>query len=176
MKIETKIPLYNLVNMLLTGMIFIGANTFIFRDRLQEFGQMLDIGNTGLEVIIILSLLAVAYQVGYVLFRLGAVVVGPILKLARLDQRTGAYADFNEARKKSQFLETLSREYASARTQIATFVVLMIISLATLQWIIASISLLVVAVFVLTARTHSMKINDVIKRHIEKREKEEEKK
>jgi len=163
MKIETKIPFYNIVNMFLTGLVFVGVNFLIFSNHLGDLGEVLNIGNIGLETIIVLSFLALTYEVGYILFRIGATVVEPILKATKLVE-FGSYADFNDCRKENPFLDTLSREYAAARTQIATFLILMITALVMFQWLIFGLSLVIITIFILTARTHSKKINDVVKK------------
>ena len=129
---EIKVPFYNIVNILLPGLVLIGSGVLLFLGEANGIAaQISQLGSVGLEVLVTVSLLAIAYEAGYIIFRLGAVAVEPILK------KMFGWADYNNfikagktSEKAHDKLEMLSREYGFARTQIMLFVILITLTVA----------------------------------------------
>lgn len=160
--LETKIPFYNLVNVFLPGLAFVGSLVLQFPEKVRSLAIIfLDAGSTGLEVLVLISCLAIAYEIGYIIFRFGAIAVEPLLK--KLFGWT-SYDRFVAAQKcGAKSLSTLSREYAYTRTQITLFVALAGVFALSKRWVFMVISVLCVLLFVLSARGHIKKIAVTVK-------------
>jgi len=162
---ETKVPFYNVVNILIPGLVFIGASAFLFLDKIKDLAiNITTLGSTSLEVLLTVASFAIAYEVGYIIFRLGAAIIEPILK-KMFGWRE--YSEFVAARKAgAESLDTLSREYGYARTHITLFVALVLIAAIRAQWMMMSICLIFVILFTLTARGHIKKIIATVDRYL----------
>jgi hypothetical protein len=172
---ETKVPFYNIVNIFLPGLVFIGSGALLFLGEVKGIAtQITQLGSAGLEVLVTVALFAIAYEVGYIMFRLGAVAVEPVLKKAFgwVD-----YNDFITAEKKSEKahdkLEMLSREYGFARTQIMLFVTLIVLTIVkifiakspiTMVWTMVCIGCGVL--FTITTRGHMKRIQKAVTRYL----------
>jgi uncharacterized protein involved in cysteine biosynthesis len=126
-----------------------------------------NIGSVGLEILVTVSLFAIAYEVGYILFRLGEAVIQPIIKKLF---GWAEYSDFIAAGKTSEKayekLEMLSREYGYARTQIVLFIIIAILTGIKLQWWFMGISIACVVLFVFTARGHMIQTQRAVKNYL----------
>jgi hypothetical protein len=162
---ETKVPFYSVVNILLPGLIFIGACIFLFLDYINSIvTQMATINSAGFEILLTLSALAIAYEVGYIIFRLGAIVIEPILK--KVFGWTN-HEDFVAAQKAgAKSLEMLSREYGYARTQITLFISLVIVSAFRAKWWFLVICVILIVLFMLTVRGHMKKISTTVNEYL----------
>ena len=160
MQIESKIPFYNLINVLFTGLAFMAACIFLFWDQLQDVAILIpNFDATGVQVIITIVFIAVAYEVGYIIFRIGGVLLEPLIK--KLDKRL-SYSDFANAEKVNTRLTVLSREYGFARTQLMLFLLLAVLSGIKLSMWLLLTCLICIAVFILTVRSHTIKINTIV--------------
>lgn len=163
---EIKIPFYNIVNIFLPGLVLIGSCVLLFLDEVKTLVvKITDIGSAGLEVLVTVSLFAISYEVGYIIFLLGSVAIEPILK-----KLFGWTEDFIKAGKTSDKahdkLEMLSREYGFARTQIVLFVTLAVLTGIRTQWWLMEISIAVIVLFVLAARSHMKRIQKVVNQYL----------
>lgn len=163
---ETKIPFYNVVNIFLPGLTFVGAVLLLFLDKIKTVVTVLSgVGSTGLEVLVSVSCFAIAYEVGYIIFRFGAIAIEPLLK--RLFGWT-PYEQFVTAKKAgAKSLDMLSREYGYARTQITLFIALAIAAGVSGQWALLGVSIACILLFTLTARGHIKKISITAKKYNE---------
>jgi hypothetical protein len=172
---EAKIPFYNIVNIFLPGLVLIGSCVMLFLDKIEDFAkQIAKLGSAGLEVVVTMALIAIAYEVGYIIFRLGSTIIEPILKKMF---GWAEYSDFIAAGKVSakahDKLEMLSREYGFARTQIVLFIALSVltgvnalITKIIAQWILCTVCVACVILFVLTARDHMIKIQEAVRQYL----------
>ena len=150
---ETKVPFYNVVNILLPGLVFIGLNVFIFLDEVKDLVvKITALESVGLEVLLTIASLAVAYEVGYIIFRAGAAVIEPLLEKMFGWRDYGDSVAAQKAGAKS--LDMLSLEYGYARTRITLFIALAIITGMRTRWVFMVLCLLCVVLFTLTARGH----------------------
>ena len=164
--LETKIPFYNVVNIFLPGLAFVGSVVLLFPDKVRSVTlTLLEAGSAGLEVLVLICCFAIAYEVGYIIFRFGAVVVEPLLK--KLFGWT-PYEQFVAAQKAgAKSLNMLSREYAYSRTQITLFIALAGATGISKHWGLLFISIICAILFVLTARGHMKKIAITVKKYAE---------
>jgi len=164
MKLESQIPFYNLVNILLTGLVFIASVVFLFINEIQEYASIvITIGSIGLEALLTVSCFAIAYETGYIIFRLGAIIIEPIAKTII---KFVPYTDFIAAQKKFPKLEDISREYGYARTRIALFSLISIIAWVKSTWWLLGISVVCVLLFTVTLVTHAKKIKETVRKHL----------
>ena len=165
---ETKVPFYNAINIFLPGLALIGSAVLLFLDDVKSIAKTItDLGSAGLETLVTVSLFAVAYEIGYIIFRLGAIAIEPILKKMF---GWADYKDFITAGKTSEKaykkLEMFSREYGYARTQIGLLTALSILTCVKMYWWLMVGCLICVVIFVLTARGHMKKIQDTVKQYL----------
>ncbi|MDD5902412.1 MAG: hypothetical protein PUC58_03505 [Oscillospiraceae bacterium] len=161
---EIKIPFYNILNMFLTGLVFLGGCVIIFPEyTLAVFnnGIIKNLG-TGPEIIITICAFAAAYEVGLIINRAGSVIIEPILKYIKLIPFNDNYVLFNEKKKEYPIMSTLSREYALSRTGIALFLALLILASIACEWTIAIACAVITLVYYLSCRKHSSKIVELM--------------
>ena len=157
---EAKVPFYNIVNIFLPGLVLVGSCVLLFfYEMLPLIAAVSGLGSAGLEILLTVSLFAIAYEVGYIIFRLGAIAIEPILKkmFGWVD-----YKDFVAASKTSdqahEKLDMLSREYGYVRTQITLFIALVLLSGVREHWWIMAACVFCVVLFLLSGRGHMKKI------------------
>lgn len=157
---EIKVPFYNILNMFLTGLVFIGGCFIIFPDIAVAIFNSDIIKNLGAgpEIVITVCTFAVAYEVGLIINRIGSVVLEPLLKRAKLIPFNDNYALFNQKKKEYSIMSTLSREYALSRTGVALFLSLLILSAITVKWSLVFICAIIVGIYFVSCKKFAGKI------------------
>lgn len=158
---ETKVPFYSIINILVPGLIFIGAGVFAFFNEVEEMVvRIAALDNMGFEILLTVASLAVAYEVGYVIFRLGAAIIEPLLQKMF---GWATYENFAAAKRAgAKSLDMLSREYGYSRTHISLFIALAILMGVRGHWIIVIFCIACVVLFVLAARSYIKKTIDTV--------------
>lgn len=161
---EMKIPFYNIVNMLLTGLVFVGGLIIIFPQYAIQLIQSEFYENlkTGPEVILTICIFAIAYEIGLIINRVGSVVIEPFLKKFKLIPFNDDYTLFNDKKKEYPIMGTLSREFALSRTSVALFLILSIISILNKCCIVFISYFFISIVFYLSCKKHSSKIVELM--------------
>lgn len=161
---ETKIPFYNIINMFLTGLIFIGCCLFLFPQYSLEFFTKLSTDSiAGFETIITVSFFAVAYELGLIINRVGSIIIEPFLVKTKLIQFNQDYRLYNQARDKYSIFPTLAREYALSRTSLALFLVLSVISAVKRNMLLLVFFISIMLIFYFSFAKHSKKIVTLMK-------------
>lgn len=162
---EMKIPFYNIVNMLLTGLVFVGGLIFIFPQYAIQLIQSEFYENlkTGPEVILTICIFAIAYEIGLIINRVGSVVIEPFLKKFKLIPFNDDYTLFNDKKKEYPIMGSLSREFALSRTSITLFLLLSIVSICNRNCVVFISCFFISIVFYLSCRKHSAKIVELMK-------------
>ena len=157
---EIKVPFYNIVNMLLTGFVFLGGLIFVFPEKAIQLlnGEFYANLKTGPEIIFVICYLAVAYEIGLVINRVGSVVIEPVLKKIKLIPFNDDYVLFNEKKKEYPIMSTLSREFALSRTSIALFLALAITAAFNKVCPLFVVCIIISFVFYLSCKKHASKI------------------
>jgi hypothetical protein len=162
--IDNKMPFYNFVNILIAGFVLVGAGAYLFwTDVKDAIESILLVNSIGVEAIASLAVIAIAYEIGYIVFRLGAIAIEPIIRL--LDNRR-THDNFAAAQNKYPVLGVLSREYAYARTRIMLFFIIAILSVMKTQWLLLCVCLICVVIMIITLYSHNKKINNLVARFI----------
>lgn len=161
---DVKIPLYNILNMFLTGFVFLAGIITLYPVMLIEVvtGEVFIKLSTVPEIVLLLCLIASSYEIGLILNRTGSVIVEPILIKTKFLCFSGNYSLYAEASKKTPMLNTISREYALSRTSIVEFLVLAIWSTCIGKRVLSVCYLAVAIVFLFSCKKHSAKIATVV--------------
>ena len=161
---EIKIPFYNVLNMFLTGLVFIGGCAIIFPEYILNVLSNEAVKNIGAgpEIIVTVCVFATAYEVGLIINRAGSVIIEDFLKWAKLVPFNDNYVLFNEKKKEYPVMSTLSREYALSRTGIVLFLVLLILALVAHERSIAFTCAVITIVYYLSCRKHASKIVELM--------------
>lgn len=162
---EIKVPLYNVLNMFLTGFVFVGCvmlqypNEIINFVRSETFTHLTAIS----ETLLLLFIVAIAYEIGLILNRLSSVLLEPLLKKSKLVPFDDRYHIFQEKARNFPIMNILSREYALSRTGIGEFAILSIMSATHGKWSLAALFICVTVVYLLSCRKHASKIVSLMK-------------
>lgn len=161
---EIKIPFYNILNMFLTGMVFIGGCVIIFPEDISGVlnNEVIKNLSAGPEIIVTVCSFATAYEIGLIINRAGSVVIEELLIRTKLIPFNDNYVLFNEKKKEYPIMSTLSREYALSRTGSALFLALLILASIAHEWPIAIACAVIAIVYYLSCRKHSSKIVELM--------------
>lgn len=155
---ETKIPFYNIVNMLLTGFVFIGCCVIVYNDIFMSASYTFYKLDFCPEIIITTIAFAVIYEVGFIINRVGSIIIEPILIKRRAIPFDHNYKGFNDCKNQYPILEILSREYAFSRTSLALFLITTGLGAHQKQWNLALIFFVIAILFYLSCRKHAKRI------------------
>ena len=160
---EIKMPLYNILNFFLVGMVTIGCIIMLFPEKIIAFiiSDYYDKLSTVSEGILLVGICAMTYEIGLILNRAASVIIEPILIKTGII-RFVDYAIFAQKAKELPILNTLSREYALSRTSIFQFLVLTLIAICVHKWTLAGMFVACVVIFTLSCRKHAGKIVEII--------------
>lgn len=161
---EIKLPIYDLLNRFLIGLVFIGCVFFIniscFSQYInKDYFETLSIVP---EIIITICIFAISYEVGFIINRIGSVVLEPLLKKIHVVPFNNDYKLFNKAKEKYPIMDILSREYALSRTSIILFFSLAIIALFGENKILSIIFVMITIVFGLSCRKFAKRIVELM--------------
>ena len=161
---DVKIPLYNILNMFLTGFVFLAGIITLYPVTLIEVvtGEVFIKLSTVPEIVLLLCLIASSYEIGLILNRAGSVIIEPVLIKTKFLRFSENYSLYAEASKKTPTPDTISREYALSRTSIVEFLVLAIWSTCIGKWLLSVCYLAVAIVFLFSRKKHSTKIATVV--------------
>ena len=156
---EIKVPFYHIVNMLLAGLVLITGGIFLFPDAASNMfsNVILKVFSTS-EVIPIICFVAISYETGLIISRIGSVLIETILKKLHWIPYNDDYVKFNKKKNKNPIMHTLSREYALSRTGIAVFLALAIMALFSATKLAAIPFVLIAIIFYTSCRKHAKKI------------------
>ena len=162
---EIKLPLYDLLNRFLVGLVFIGCVFIInyswFKPYLKK--EYFDALSTGPEILIIICVFAITYEIGLIINRISSVVFEPVLKKMHIIPFNQDYKRFNEIKKEYPIIDTLSREYALSRTSLSLFVMLTVIALCGENKILSIPFIILAFVFLLSLRKYGGRIVELMK-------------
>lgn len=161
---DVKIPLYNILNMFLTGFVFLAGIITLYPVMLIEVvtGEVFIKLSIVPEIVLLLCLIASSYEIGLILNRTGSVIIELVLIKTKFLRFSENYSLYAEAIKKTPMLNTISREYALSRTSIVEFLVLAIWSTCIGKRLLSVCYLAVAIVFLFSCKKHSAKIATVV--------------
>ena len=157
---DIKVPLYNVLNFFLTGFVFIGCLLLMYPDIVEDFimSECYNRITAMSETVLLLCVISIAYEIGFVLNRTGSVIVEPILKKSKVVPYNEDYSLYNRKAKEFSIISTLSREYALSRTSVLLFFILSIVAMVSCKWNLMIVFAACVLIFALSCRKHASKI------------------
>ena len=157
---ELKVPFYEFLNMLLTGIVFVVGFVVICPEFLLTFlsSEMAQYFSTKSEILIAAGIFAITYEIGLLINRLGSVFLEPMIKKVKWIEFNDDYVLFNEKKKIHPILTTLSREYASSRTRIVLYFLLDILSFMNLRYWLILVNMGLMIFYYLSCKKYSSKI------------------
>ncbi|MDR1553189.1 MAG: hypothetical protein LBS69_06985 [Prevotellaceae bacterium] len=165
---ETKIPFYNLLNMFLTGLIFIGCCVLLYHNKIITFVEsnffksVKDI-NVGLETVITISFCAIIYEIGLIINRIGSLLENLLKECPILLPFDDDHKKFSEKKKQFPIMEILSREYALSRTSMTLFLITTVIACFQKHWIFSIVMFVLTLIFYFSMKKHAGKIVELMK-------------
>ena len=157
---EIKLPLYNILNMFLTGLVFIGGCVLLFPQYIIDLlnNEIIKGLGAGPEIVITVCVFAIAYETGLIINRIGSTIIEPVFKKTKLIPFNDDYTLFNEKKKQYPIMSTLSREYALSRTGIVLFLLLAVLALFSSTKLLSIPLLIIAIIFYVSCRKHAGKI------------------
>ena len=161
---KEKIPFYNIVNMFFIGAVFSLCLILLFYkavpfDLLKENSQFL----SEWKVLISAVLLIGMYELGFIINRLGAIIIEPVLDSTKIWPKEKYDIDVSEISAKNDKFQAMITELALMRSHIMMYSLLIVISVLQHKCLLSLVFLLLVIVFVLGGRKHNAKINSIRK-------------
>lgn len=182
---KEKVPFYNIVNMFFVGAVFSLCLGILFRDYIplawiKENADLLSDWNVLISAILLIAM----YEIGFIINRMGSVIIEPIytlnmfkkrkiykrIKYLRIWPREDYGIDVSEISAANAKFQSMITELNLMRSHIMMFVIILIISilLKKYEWIIISVFL--VLVFTLGGKKNNSKIS-IIRREEAERQK-----
>lgn len=158
-----KLSQYNILNMLLTGIVFCVGVSTLYVTTLIKLIVDENVTHLGVvpEIILLICFLAVSYEIGLILNRAGSVLLELSLKkIMRLP--FSDYVLYLKVSEKKPILHILSREYALSRTSILEFLILTVWSACLNKWFLMFFYFLCALIFYFSCKKHSQRITDIV--------------
>lgn len=170
---KDKIPFYNIVNMFFVGAVFslclvILLWGYIPFDWIQENAELL----SDWSILISAILLIAMYELGFIINRMGSIIVAPFYQKIKL-WPIGQYGiDVSELVQINPRFQSMITELNLMRSHIMMCLLLLVISLIMGEWVWSGIFVLLIVVFTLGGKKHNTKINVIREQAVERKEKE----
>jgi hypothetical protein len=170
---KEKIPYYNIVNMFFVGVVFSLCLAFLLHediplDWLEEHAGILS--DWGLLISAVL--LVAMYELGFIINRMGSIIVAPILEKTKIWKKDKYDIDISEIASKNAKFQSMITELVLMRSHIMMCVLLFTISVCKKQWSWSLIFVGAMLVFVFGGMKHNSKINKIRKRYHENKQDE----
>jgi len=132
---EMKISTYDFLNKFILGLAFVGVVIIAYADELSYFFESFQNckENTVIITVFTVSALALVYEVGIIINRLGS-LLEDVMRKTRLLPFNKDYKRFNDKKKEYPIMNVLSREYALSRNSIVLFLLISIVVFVRFAW------------------------------------------
>lgn len=172
---KDKIPFYNIVNMFFVGAVFslcliILLHSYIPFDRIKENAELL----SDWSVLISAVLLIAMYELGFIINRLGSIVIAPLYsnKKLRIWPKVDYKIDVSEIAQINPRFQSMITELNLTRSHIMMCAILSVIAFIVGKWIWGVSFAILIIVFTFSGRKHNGKINVIRQSYSERKEKE----
>lgn len=168
---KDKIPFYNIVNMFFVGAVFsfclaILLFEYIPFDWIQKNAELL----SDFSILVSAILLIAMYELGFIINRMGSIIVAPFYKKIKL-WPVGQYGiDVSELAQINPRFQSMITELNLMRSHIMMCLLLLVISLSMKKWMWSGVFVLLIVVFTLSGKKHNTKINIIRKEAAERKE------
>lgn len=171
---KDKIPFYNIVNM-----FFVGAVSLLFlvvllwndisMDWIKRNAELL----SDWSVLVSIILLIAAYEIGFIINRLGSIVIEPILIRMKIWPRQKYKIDISEISEHNRKFQSMILELNLMRSHIMMCLLLLIISLIVAKWWFCLVFVALSVIFIFGGQKHNAKINIIREEYLEQKQKRE---
>lgn len=160
---EIKTSTYDFFNKFILGLVFSGVVILAYRNNLNTvFDAFKEIKESTIIITVFsTSALAVVYEVGIIINRLGS-ILEELLKKIHFIPFNDDYKRFNEKKKEYPIMNVLSREYALSRNSIVLFLLISILAFIRWNWY-GFIPLAIMFMFYYSCWKYAKKICDLMK-------------
>ena len=172
---KDKIPFYNIVNMFFVGAVFTFFSVLLLYeqipiDKIITYSDFL----SDWSVIIGVVLLVIMFELGFIINRLGSIIVAPILSKLKIWQKDPYGIDVSKISQRNQKFQSMITELVLMRSHVMMFIILFVMSLICSKYILSIFFATMIVVFILGGKKHNDKINIIRKHYHEEEEKEKE--
>ena len=164
---KDKIPFYNIVNMFFVGAVFSMISVTLFEDRINIQQEHLTLAKDW-SVIVSALLIIAMYEVGFIINRLSSIIVAPLLSKLKIWPKGKYDIDISEISQSYSKFQAMITELVLMRSHIMMYFILTAVAVILHRYMLSSIFMLLVIIFVLAGRKHNTKINIIRKSHAER--------
>ena len=160
---EIKISTYDFFNKFILGLVFTGVVIFAYRQDLTAAIEVFQAikENTIVITVFSISALAIVYEIGIIINRLGS-ILEDLLRKTHIIPFIDDYKRFNEKKKEFPIMNVLSREYALSRNSVVLFLLISILTFIRFGWF-GLIPLAIMLMFYYSCWKYAKKIVDLVK-------------
>lgn len=160
---EIKISTYDFFNKFILGLVFTGVVIFAYRQDLTSAIEVFQPikENTIVITVFSISALAIVYEIGIIINRLGS-ILEDLLRKTHIIPFIDDYKRFNEKKKEFPIMNVLSREYALSRNSVVLFLLISILTFIRFGWF-GLIPLAIMLMFYYSCWKYAKKIVDLVK-------------
>ena len=166
---KDKIPFYNIVNMFFVGAVFslclaILLSAYIPFEWIKENADLL----SDWSILISAVLLIAMYEIGFIINRMGSIIVALIYEKVKLWPKEDYGIDVSELAKSNSRFQSMITELNLMRSHIMMYFLLLVISFILGEWILSVIFVALIIVFTFGGKKHNTKINTIRKQASER--------
>ena len=170
---KEKIPYYNIVNMFFVGSVFSLCLAFLMHedipfDWLEEHADIL----SDWSLLISAVLLVAMYELGFIINRMGSIIIAPILEKTKIWKKDEYDIDVSELSSKNAKFQAMITELVLMRSHIMMCVLLVTMAVCKKYWSLSFVFVSMILVFVFGGMKHNSKINKIRKRYHENKQDE----
>ena len=171
-KMKDKIPFYNIVNMFFVGAVFslclaILLRAYIPFEWIKENAELLSDWSILISVILLIAM----YEIGFIINRMGSIIVAPIYEKLKLWPKEEYGIDVSELAQSNPRFQSMITEMNLMRSHIMMSFLLVVISLILGEWIWSGSFVVLIIVFTFGGKKHNAKINTIRKQASERKTK-----
>lgn len=160
---EIKISTYDFFNKFILGLVLTGVVILAYRQDLTSAIEVFQAikENTIVITVFSISALAIVYEIGIIINRLGS-ILEDLLRKTHIIPFIDDYKRFNEKKKEFPIMNVLSREYALSRNSVVLFLLISILTFIRFGWF-GLIPLAIMLMFYYSCWKYAKKIVDLVK-------------
>ena len=154
---SVSVPLYEFMNMFLTGTVFVVGMAFCNPGGIDEAVSSCIASNLRdyPDALAVIGICTIIYAIGLILNRIGAIPVEWILRKTKLIDYKDDYALYLEKQKEYSHLNVLSREYSLSRTLLAESIIIAFVALICNKFSVMAIFIVLGVLFYFSCKKNA---------------------
>ena len=168
---KDRIPFYNIVNMFFVGTVFAFFSVITLYEKIP-ISKIICYSDflSDWSIIIGIVLLVVMFEFGFIINRMGSIVVEPLLGRLKIWRKEPYGMDVSKIANRNPKFQSMITEYVLMRSHIMMFFILLLLSLICKNIALSIFFFLMIFVFVFGGKKHNDKINIIRKNYREEEE------